>query len=123
MLPDGGYLASSSCMIPDFSKDQGLICNSPLYKHIFVDVGNTVSSLVESSRPEEEDGDTETSWESAGQAGEGSEGGVETISNCFATSDIPMRHEPDIDVDCSSVQNSPVSHSSGHGMSLDEFEH
>ena len=82
--------------------------------------GKEVSSLVKTQQPSEADANSQENWvdvtapldEEAGEA-----------ADVFGAVDIPARQESrEMDMDCSSVQNSPRSNSSVHDMSLDDFE-
>lgn len=82
--------------------------------------GKEIGSLFETQLPVEEDGTPETSWETAAQP---IEGAPDKEDKLFQSGDVLMTNTTgDIEIDCSSVQNSPHSNSSIHDMSLDEFE-
>lgn len=76
--------------------------------------------MVVSQLPSEADAESQEVWVDVtppleDEAGEATE--------VFGPVDIPARQAlEEADMDCSSVQNSPRSNSSGHDMSLDEYE-
>lgn len=82
--------------------------------------GKAVSSLVQTTVPLVTDADTDGSWEDAGEAAKGAKG---DDASFFDTADIPLRQEQQgVEIDCSSLQNSPCSNSSVQDMSIDEFD-
>ena len=81
-----------------------------------------MSSLVKSHSqlPSEADAESQEVWVDVTPTLEEDAGEPTEV---FRPVDIPARQESrEMDIDCSSVQNSPPSNSSVHDMSLDEFE-
>lgn len=86
--------------------------------------GKAVSSLIEAACPAVAEANAETdsegSWEDAGHPVEEPKA---KGSGFFDTDDIPVRQDQrGIEIDCSSIQNSPRSTSSAQDMSIDEFQ-